>query len=100
MHGKDKRGDKCCSPYREEEPLSGAGLEELLPLVGVPHGEGDGVDPVLELGRDGARPLVQLQAKQHVTFFMRRKRLNGLLKRLSERGRKRVRKGHDKQSLS
>lgn len=37
-------------PYGEEEPLSSTGLEELLPLVGVPHGEGDGVDSVVELG--------------------------------------------------
>lgn len=36
--------------YREEESLSGTGLEELLPLVSVPHREGDGVDAVLELG--------------------------------------------------
>ncbi len=37
-------------PYREEESLSSTGLEELLPLVSVPHREGDGVDVVLELG--------------------------------------------------
>jgi len=49
--------------YGEEEPLCSAGLEELLPLVGVPHGEGDGVDPVLELGGDGARPRFQLQVR-------------------------------------
>lgn len=36
-------------PYWEEESLSGAGLEELLPFVCVPHGEGDGVEAVLEL---------------------------------------------------
>lgn len=53
-------------PYGEEESLSSAGLEELLPLVGVPHGEGDWVDSVLELGGDGARPLIQLEAKKHI----------------------------------
>ncbi len=37
-------------PYREEESLSSTRLEELLPFFGVPHGEGDGVDAVLELG--------------------------------------------------
>lgn len=37
-------------PYREEESLSGTGLEELLPLVSIPHREGDGVDAVMELG--------------------------------------------------
>lgn len=51
-------------PYREEESLSGAGLEELLPFLSVPHREGDGVDGVLEVGRGGARPLVQLEGKQ------------------------------------
>ena len=55
-------------PYREEESLSSAGLEELLPLVGVPHGEGDRVDSVLELSGDGARPLVQLGVKTHIIF--------------------------------
>lgn len=37
-------------PYREEEPLSSTGLEQLLPLLCVAHGEGDGVDGVLEPG--------------------------------------------------
>lgn len=37
-------------PYREEKSLSSTGLEELLPLVSIPHREGDGVDSVLELG--------------------------------------------------
>lgn len=56
---------KTLQPYREEEPLSSAGLEELLPLFCVPHGEGDGVDVVLEPGCDEARPLIQLEAKEH-----------------------------------
>lgn len=69
MHGEDMKGDKCCSTYREKESLSSTGLEELLPLVRIPHREGDGVDAVLELGWDGARPLVQLEAKQHITIY-------------------------------
>lgn len=67
--------------YGEEESLSSTGLEELLPLVGVPHGEGDGVDPVLELGGDGAGPLVQLEVRRHIlnrgnclTDFLKKKR--------------------------
>lgn len=50
MHGEDVSGDKCRRAYRKKESLSGAGLEELLPLVSVAHGEGDGVDAILELG--------------------------------------------------
>lgn len=50
-------------PYRKEEPLSSAGLEELLPLFCVPHREGDGVDGVLEPGGDEARPPIQLEAQ-------------------------------------
>lgn len=37
-------------PYREEEPLSSTGLEQLLPLFCVAHGEADGVDGVQEPG--------------------------------------------------
>lgn len=37
-------------PYRKEEPLGSTGLEQLLPLFCVAHGEGDGVDAVLEPG--------------------------------------------------
>ena len=48
-------------PYREEKPLSSTGLEQLLPLFLVAHGEGDWVDLVLELGCDGPRPLAQLK---------------------------------------
>lgn len=55
--------------YREEEPLSGAGLEELLPLFRVPHGEGDGVDGVLEPGCHEARPLIQLEAQRRKLLF-------------------------------
>lgn len=65
MCGEDVRWRQAAQPYGEEESLSGAGLEELLPLVCVAHGEGDGVDGVLELSRDGAGPPVQLEAKQH-----------------------------------
>lgn len=53
--------------YGEEESLSSTRLEELLPLVGVPHREGDGVDPVLELGGDRRGPQLQLQVKRHFT---------------------------------
>lgn len=52
--------------YGEEESLSGTGLEELLPLVSVAHREGDGVNPVLELGCDDARPLLQLEVSHHI----------------------------------
>lgn len=69
MHGEDMKGDKCCSTYRQKESLSSTGLEELLPLVSVPHREGDGVDAVLELGWDRAGPLVQLEVKQHMTLY-------------------------------
>lgn len=58
MHS--EREIKCSQPYGEEESLRGARLEELLPLVGVAHREGDWVDGELELGRDGARPLGEL----------------------------------------
>lgn len=54
-----------CLPYWEEEPLGGTGLEQLLPLVRVAHGEGDGVDVVLELGRHGGRPAAQLKVQGH-----------------------------------
>lgn len=83
-------------PYGEEESLSSTGLEELLPLVSIPHREGDGVDSVLELGRDGARPLVQLEVKQHINFYTEEVS-NGLLKMLSDE--KCVRKRPYKQSL-
>lgn len=69
----DMRGDKVPQPYGEEESLSSAGLEELLPLVSVPHGEGDGVDGVLEPRRDGARPLVQLGMKKHIALCVGKK---------------------------
>lgn len=71
MHGEDMKGDKCCSTYRQKESLSSAGLEEFLPLVSVPHREGDGVDDVLELGRDRAGPLVQLEVRQRVTLYIK-----------------------------
>lgn len=61
--------------YGEEEPLSSAGLEELLPLVSVSHREGDGVDSVLELGCDRARPLVQLKVKQHAVCYAKKRGL-------------------------
>lgn len=70
----DMRGDKVLQPYGEEESLSSAGLEELLPLVGVPHGEGDGVDGVLEPRRDGTRPLLQLGTKRHITLCVEKKK--------------------------
>lgn len=51
-------------PYREEESLSSAGLEEFLPLVCIAHGEGDRVDTVLELGSDSTRPPLQLEREE------------------------------------
>lgn len=44
--------------YREKQPLGSTRLEKLLPLLCIPHGEGDWIDTVLELGRDCTRPLV------------------------------------------
>lgn len=73
----DMRGDKVLQPYGKEESLSSAGLEELLPLVGVPHGEGDGVDGVVEPCGDGARPLVQLGTKRHVTLCVEKRKKRG-----------------------
>lgn len=87
MVSEDMRGDKCCRPYREKESLSSAGLEEFLPLVSVPHREGDGVDVVLELGSNGARPQLQLEEKQHITLY-KVKVSHGLLMRLSIWGKK------------
>lgn len=47
MHS--EREIKCLQPYGQEESLRGTRLEELLPLVGVAHREGDWVDCELEL---------------------------------------------------
>lgn len=55
MHS--EREIKCLQPYGQEESLRGTRLEELLPLVGVAHREGDWVDGELELCQYGARPL-------------------------------------------
>lgn len=58
-------------PYREEESLSSTGLEELLPFLSIPHREGDGVDAVLELRWNGARPLLQLKEKRQTVIWQR-----------------------------
>ena len=46
--------------YRQEKPLRGTGLEELLPFCSVVPGKGDGVGGGVELWLDLSRPRVQL----------------------------------------
>lgn len=95
----DMRGDKVLQPYGEEESLSSAGLEELLPLVSVPHGEGDGVDGVLEPRRDGARPLVQLGTKKTHRIMCGKKKKSCMICGLLPKAKKKKRAKYHKWPL-
>lgn len=46
--------------YRQEEPLRSTRFEELLPLLRILLGKGDGEDGELKLGLNGPGPGVQL----------------------------------------